>query len=459
MMYTSLDYILFTIAVVSGYYLLPRKIRPFFIVLSNIYFCYCLGIKHLTVLIISITMSYLCAVMIQKQQTKSLILTSTGVIVVTLFLTKFGTVFGFESILVPAGYSFYSLQMISFLNDIYKGKIQSFTLMEYVQYMTYFPILLQGPICRFEQMRNEFAKDSSFDFERVKAGVLLILFGFFKKMVIADRLNIFVSDAFEHYTDKNGGVLLCAAIFYAFQLYSDFSGCTDISRGVSECLDITLPLNFRNPYFSLSIKEFWNRWHLSLSSWLKDYVYIPLGGNRKGTLRKYLNLFITFLVSGLWHGTGFQYIVWGVLQASGQVIESWIENRFVQLKETEKLTIRLIRRIYVALFVLVSWLIFRASGIKAAWLILLKICTGFYKVGGMTSCGLDRKDLVLSLILIAGLLVTDMIREKNKDIRYRINRSTYLVQCIIFMIFVFGILIFGMYGSGYNAADFIYMQF
>ena len=286
-----------------------------------------------------------------------------------------------------------------------------------------------------------------------------MMFGIFKKLVIADRLAIYTSDVFTNYAEKNGGVILVAVVFYAFQLYADFSGCTDISRGVSECLGISLPVNFNNPYFSLSVKEFWNRWHLSLSSWLKDYVYIPLGGNRKGTVRKYVNLFITFLVSGLWHGTGIQYLIWGGLQAFAQVMEGFFEKTFMWYKRLDSLLVQVVRRCYVTIFTLGSWLVFRAHGVRAAVVMAVKIISGFFRFSGIVECGLDQKDLRLSLLLIVGVLVVDFIREKKKDVRSLLNASPYIVQCLIFMILIFGILVFGIYGSGYSASDFIYMQF
>ena len=377
----------------------------------------------------------------------------------SLFFVKFGSVFGMNSILVPIGYSFYTLQIISFLVDIYQDKILEFDLISFMQYMTFFPILLQGPICRYQKMHEEFEKEVSFDFEMIKSGAMLMLFGIFKKLVIADRLAMYTKDVFTNYTDKNGGVILIAVVFYAFQLYTAYSGCTDISRGVSECLGISLPVIFNNPYFSLSVKEFWNRWHLSLSSWLKDYVYIPLGGNRKGAAHKYVNLFITFLVSGLWHGTGLQYLIWGALQAFAQVIEGFFEKTFAWYKHLDSLLIQLIRRCYVVIFTLLSWLVFRAHGVRAAVMMAVKILTGFFRFGGIVECGLDQSDLMLSLLLIVGLLVVDFIREKKKDVRLALNASPYVVQCLIFMILIFGIFVFGIYGSGYSASDFIYMQF
>lgn len=458
-MYTSLKFIVFSVAILMGYYVLPYKFRSFFVLAANFYFCSLFGMKHLFVLIASTLLSFFCAKLLQKNKSKSVLIVGVSAIAVSLFLVKFGSAFGMNSILVPIGYSFYTLQMISFLVDIYHGKIIEFDLISFSQYMTFFPILLQGPICRYQKMQGEFKKEISFDFQMIKSGALLMAFGIFKKLVIADRLAIYTSDVFTNYTDKSGGVILVAVLFYAFQLYTDFSGCTDISRGVSYCLGISLPVNFNNPYFSLSIKEFWNRWHISLSSWLKDYVYIPLGGNRKGTVRKYINLFLTFLVSGLWHGTGLQYLIWGGMQAFGQVLEGYFEKWFKWYKKLDHLLVQIIRRSFVSVFTLGSWLMFRAHGVRAALLMAIKIVTGFFSFSGILECGLDRYDLVLSFVLIAGLLIVDLIREKKKDIRQRLNSSPYVVQCLIFMILIFGVLVFGIYGSGYDASDFIYMQF
>ena len=458
MMYTSLKFVMFSMAILMGYYVFPHKFRSFFMLAANFYFCSLFGVKHLFVLIASTLFSFLWAKLLQKTKSKALLTVGVTAVAGSLFLIKFGTVFGMSSILVPIGYSFYSLQMISFLMDIYQGKIFEFDLISFAQYMTFFPLLLQGPICRYQKMQEEFKKKTSFDFQMVKSGALLMMFGFFKKLVIADRLAIYTSDVFTNYTGKSGGVILLAVVFYAFQLYTDFSGCTDISRGVSECLGISLPVNFNNPYFSLSIKEFWNRWHISLSNWLKDYVYIPLGGNRKGTLRKYINLFLTFVVSGLWHGTGLQYLIWGGLQAFGQVLEGFFEKWFRWYKRLDNLLVHIVRRCYVTLFTLGSWLVFRAHGVRAALFMALKIMTGFFSFAGVLECGLDQKDLILSFVLIFGLLVVDLVREKKKDIRLKIN-SSYVVQCLVFMILIFGIFVFGIYGSGYSASDFIYMQF
>lgn len=439
--------------------MLPQKFRSFFVLGANFYFCSLFGMKHILMLIGSTLFSYIAAKILQKTKSKVALISAVCIIVGSLFLVKFGSVFGMNSIFVPIGYSFYTLQMISFLVDVERKKIVEFDLISFMQYMTFFPILLQGPICRYQKMKEEFAKDVPFEFDVVKSGAMLMMFGIFKKMVIADRLAIYTSDVFTNYADKSGGVILIGVVFYAFQLYADFSGCTDISRGVSGCLGIHVPVNFNNPYFSLSVKEFWNRWHISLSTWLRDYVYIPLGGNRKGTIRKYMNLFLTFFVSGLWHGTGLQYLIWGALQALGQVFEGFFEKWFAWYNRVDSLIVQLIRRCYMTVFTLGSWLVFRAHGVRAAVLMALKVLTGFFSFAGILECGLDQKDLMLSFVLIVGLLVVDFIREKKKDVRKTLNEAPYVVQCLIFMILIFGVFVFGIYGSGYSASDFIYMQF
>ncbi|MBR5291057.1 MAG: MBOAT family protein [Erysipelotrichaceae bacterium] len=458
-MYSSLTFFIFSMLGILGFYLLPVKIRSVYLIGLNAYFCCAFGWKHFLCLIALTLFSYAVASCLKKRNSKFLLFGGISVIAASLFLVKFGSVFGISSVFVPIGYSFYTLQAISFLTDIYQGKIAEFCLLEYLQYMTYFPILLQGPICRFQKMRQQFACDAKFNFEKIRAGVLLMLFGLIKKVVIADRLSIYVSDVFNQYTEKTGGVILIAVVFYAFQLYTDFSGCTDISRGVSECLGIYLPNNFNTPYFSLSIKEFWNNWHLSLSTWLRDYVYIPLGGNRKGTFRKMINLTLTFLVSGLWHGTGLQYLIWGGLQAAGQIVEDAVFRKFSWLKKTDSWLVRSVRWLYVWLFTLGSWLIFRAHGVRAAVSMLIKMLTGFMMTNGLFECGLDRQDFYLGVVLIVGLVIIDALIKKGILVRQKLVQLPYLVQCLLFMLVFACLLVFGIYGSGYNASDFIYMQF
>ncbi|MBE6107782.1 MAG: MBOAT family protein [Erysipelotrichaceae bacterium] len=459
MMYSTLTFFVFATLGILGFYTVPYRFRKIYLIGLNAYFCIGFGWKHYAWLMIVVLWSYIIGKIIEINHSKFWRDCGISLIVLSLFIVKFGSVFGIQSLFVPIGYSFYGLQIVSFLFDLQKGKIQSYTFSEYVCIMTFFPLLLQGPICRFEMLRKQINSPVRFDEIAIKSGMLLMLFGIFKKVVIADRLSIFVSDVFTNYQVKSGGVILIAVVFYAFQLYTDFSGCTDISRGVSECLGIHLPANFNNPYFSLSVKEFWNRWHISLSTWLKDYVYIPLGGNRKGTIRKYINLFLTFFVSGLWHGTGLQYLIWGGLQALGQVLEWFFNKWFTWYNRVDSLIVQLVRRCYMTVFTLGSWLVFRAHGVRAAVLMALKVLTGFFSFAGILECGLDQKDLMLSFALIVGLLVVDFIREKKKDVRQTLNAAPYVVQCLVFMILIFGIFVFGIYGSGYSASDFIYMQF
>lgn len=449
MMYSSLKFILFALIVVFLYYILPNKYKSTLLILANCYFCYTLGKYHFLFLVCSIFLSYGIACCIRKTKAKYFFIFGIIAIVFSLFVIKFGKGFGFTSIIIPIGYSYYALQMISFLSDIYHEKIKEFNFIDYFQYMSFFPILLQGPICRYNVMTQEFHKDKKYDFNQVVAGTYIIFFGLFKKLVIADRLAIFVNNVFNNYTEKTGGVVLIALIFYAIQLYTDFSGCTDISRGVSKTLDIDIPNNFNNPYFSLSIKEFWSRWHISLSGWLKEYIYIPLGGNRKGTKRKYFNLMVTFLVSGFWHGVGIQYLIWGFIQAVGQIVEGKLLIKLNQF----------FRGIYVIVFTLGSWLIFRAHGMKAAIVMGLNILMNGFNFDGIYLCGLDSKEIILALIAIVIIFIIDALKEKNKHLLKDIQRLPWLLQEVFLLVLIYSVIIFGVYGSGYSAAEFIYMQF
>ena len=232
----------------------------------------------------------------------------------------------FMQFILPLGISFYTLQVVGYCIDIYRGKYPAETnFAKYLLFVSFFPQIVQGPIARYDQLGTQFSQRSPFDYTQVKYGVQLMLWGFFKKMVIADRAALLVNQVFSNYRDYAGFPLVIAGIFYSIQIYTDFSGCVDIARGAAQIFGIKLSHNFDHPYFALSVQDFWRRWHISLSTWLRDYIYIPLGGNRRGRGRKYLNILATFLVSGLWHGVGWQYVVWGLLHGLYQVIGSLLQ--------------------------------------------------------------------------------------------------------------------------------------
>ena len=231
------------------------------------------------------------------------------------------------NIIAPIGLSFYTLQIYAYLYDVHKGKIDAeLNPLKYLLFISFFPHIVQGPIARFGDLRRELFKHHEYDEEGIAKGFQLIVWGFFMKYMIADRAGVFVDEVFEKNRMYLGVFVLIAGILYSIQLYTDFLSCVCISRGVAESFGIRISDNFARPYLSTSIKDFWRRWHISLSSWLRDYVYIPLGGNRKGKLRKNLNLMLTFLVSGFWHGNGYNFLFWGglhgVYQLGGGIAET-----------------------------------------------------------------------------------------------------------------------------------------
>ena len=226
------------------------------------------------------------------------------------------------SIILPVGISFYTFQTLSYTIDIYRKQLEpTKDALSFFAFVAFFPQLVAGPIERAAHLLPQFYKIHKFNYNQVKSGLLLMAFGLFKKMVIADRLAILVNQVYNNPTEYEGVQIIIATIFFAFQIYCDFSGYSDIAIGLARTMGFDLMKNFDSPYLSKSITEFWRRWHISLSTWFRDYVYIPLGGSRNGKYKMYFNLFAVFLVSGLWHGAAMTFIIWGAIHGFIIVIE------------------------------------------------------------------------------------------------------------------------------------------
>jgi len=341
MSYLSIKFAAFVMLMMVGFYLFPKKSRWILLLCGSVFFYACFDLKYLPFLLFTALITYLGALTVCKTGKKKLVLTVCIAVNAVLWLAikefpwAFTTlnrglsVLGISaqlpiySVIVPVGISYFILQAVSYLVDVSRGKTApEKNFFKYLLFLSWFPAIVQGPISRYDRLMPQLLNRKPYSFENMRDNLVLILFGLVKKMVIADRLGIFVNTVFDRYEDLYGVILYLGAVGYAIQLYTDFSGCVDICRGVSGLFGIELAHNFNRPYLSRSIKEFWGKWHMSLSSWLKDYVYIPLGGNRKGTARKYLNLLITFLISGLWHGAGFNFFLWGGMHAVFQILGS-----------------------------------------------------------------------------------------------------------------------------------------
>ncbi len=479
----SLSFMAFTAVCFLGYFILPLKVRPYWLLLTSLYFYSCFGWKGFILLGASVVTTFAAAHIVtalQKSGAKKLVLALTVILNVGLLtavkylnytLSLLGRVIEIPvkelSLIVPLGIAFYTMQAVSYLVDVYRGKYPpERNFFKYLCYMTYFPIIMQGPISRYDQLADQLFTPHRFSFDRMRSGLSLVLWGLFKKMVIADRAALLVNEVFGNYAEYAGLEIIIAALMYTVQIYTDFSGCVDISRGISEVMGIKLIENFKHPYFAVSIKDFWRRWHIALSSWFKDYIYIPLGGSRKGTFRKYLNLTIVFFVSGLWHGVGIHYIAWGLLQAFYQIVgelTSGIRNKFYDLcrVDRESFSFKFGQQLTTFVLVNISWIFFRADGLTAAFKMLRSCFTynpWILTDGSFLEMGLDGKDWNVLIVSIAVLLVVSLMQERF-SVREKLEKQNFIFRYAIYLAAVIAILVFGMYGPGYSASQFIYMQF
>ena len=375
---------------------------------------------------------------------------------------------GLKTLIVPLGLSFYSLQIYSYLFDVYEGKISpQRNFFKYFLFISYFPHIMQGPIPRYKDLKDQLFRGHSFDADRAVRGLQLVLWGFFLKYMIAEKAAVFVNAVFGRYEMYQGVFALIAGILYSIQLYADFLACVCMCRGLSEALGIELAENFKQPYLSRSIQEFWRKWHMSLSSWLRDYVYIPLGGSRKGKMRKYVNLILTFLVSGAWHGNGYRFVLWGLLHAVYQILGDVLRpvnkriKRLSGIRPDSTLEIYIDRGVTFFL-VMLGWIIFRANSIKASLTMIRSIFTvhNWWVLfdDSLLSLGLDWRNFVILLLSIHIMFKVEAAQQRTV-IRDRIMRQPLIFRWILYLAAIAVIIIFGTYGFGYNASDFIYKGF
>ncbi|MDC7996795.1 MBOAT family O-acyltransferase [Gilvibacter sediminis] len=359
-------------------------------------------------------------------------------------------------IILPVGISFYTFQTLSYTIDIYYGKIKpTKNMLAFFSFVAFFPQLVAGPIERAKHLLPQFFVTHKFNYRFARTGLLLMAFGLFKKMVIADRLGILVNQVYNDPESYGGGALIVATIAFAFQIYCDFSGYSDIAIGAARILGFDLMKNFDAPYFSKSITEFWRRWHISLSSWFRDYVYIPLGGSRKKELRVYTNLFIVFLVSGLWHGAAITFVIWGAIHGLFIVAEKAMNNH--GLKVSRKGILGTL--VFIPLtFIIASfaWIFFRANSTADA-LYVAKGIFDWSKPTNYFELGLDQPEFLAGLVAILLLLIFDATHRRFGAVKL-LDKIPFFFRPVLYMVIVFTILIFGIYGEE-GVSEFIYFQF
>lgn len=333
MSFNSVAFAIFLTLVFFIYWALPRKKQWIILLLASYYFYMSWNIKYVVLIMLTTVISYLCGRLLEGAKTayqKRLILVCAcavcmGVLFIfkyfNLFVSTFCSTLQLFSIqlhpvslklLLPVGISFYTFQTLSYVIDVYRGDVSAEkNIGIYAAFISFFPQLVAGPIERTGNLLPQIRQEHYFCYEEAVYGLRQMLWGFYKKIVIADTLAFYVDKVYADLFSYEGATLVLVVFFFSFQIYCDFSGYSDIAIGTARLFGIKLMTNFKNPYFSISLNEFWRNWHISLSTWFRDYVYIPLGGNRKGKVRKYINLWITFLLSGLWHGADGTFVLWG----------------------------------------------------------------------------------------------------------------------------------------------------
>lgn len=489
MLFNSIDFLIFFPIVVLIYYLFPKKFRYLWLLFSSYYFYMCWNVKYVALLITSTLVTYVCGILVEKAEKKS---TAKACIAVSLII-NLGILFVFKyfdfsvtilaqifeklhltvkmpvlNLLLPVGISFYIFQAIGYIIDVYRGEISAErNPFRYALFVSFFPQLVAGPIERSKNLLPQLEKQEKFNFEKARDGFLLMLWGFFLKIVIADRIALVVDIVYGDVETYSGIYIALATILFAFQIYCDFYGYSTIAVGAAKILGIELMENFKAPYLSVSVSDFWRNWHISLTSFFKDYVYIPLGGNKKGKIRKYVNKIIVFLLSGLWHGASLSFVIWGGLNGLFQVLGEIllpIRKRLAKILhyDSEKAGGKLLGGIVTFLLVDFSWLFFRAGNLKYSINVLqhmFPLDNPWILFDGSLYNIMDRKNLLLLFFCLLILFISDICKLKNISIRQIVQKQDYWFRCLFIVFAVLAILVFGMYGPEYDAKNFIYFQF
>ncbi len=498
MLFNSYNFLIFFPIVTLIYFLIPHKFRYLWLLASSYYFYMCWNAKYALILLASTVITYVSGRLIDRannkitdekkrtRQKKIYVALSVVINLGILFVFKYFD-FAIENInrvlsalniqilnpsfdiVLPVGISFYIFQALGYTIDVYRGNVAvEKNFLKYALFVSFFPQLLAGPIGRAKSILTQINERHDFDSQRVKDGLLLMIWGGFQKIVIADRVVVVVDTIFNNFPEYGGMYIVVGAILFAFQIYCDFSGYSMIAIGAAKVMGFELMENFNCPYFSMSVAEFWRRWHISLSSWFRDYLYIPLGGNRKGKLRKYINIMIVFLVSGLWHGAQWSYVIWGGLNGAFQIIgdrlkgvRDWLVKKLHVNRETAS------HKIYkiITTFILIdfTWIFFRASSATAALKMVKSIFTTYNPWilfdGSLFELGLGRKEFQFMILSIIILLIADFIKWKGHSVREWVYKQERWFRWAFYIVAILVVLVFGVWGPAFDESSFIYFQF
>ena len=481
MLFSTAAFAVFMAVVFFAYWLMPHKYRWIVILAANAWFYISYDIKYLAVILVTMLASYVCAILIEKQdeKKKKKTIMAAGVVVtlslllvfkylnfalytVAKILSRFSIPMQATTLklIMPVGISFYTFMAVGYIADVYKGKTKAERHFgKYAIFVSFFPNISSGPIERAAHFIPQIDKEKSFDYDSVVYGARLLLLGLIKKIVIADLMTKYVDEVFNKVPEHYGICFAWATLLYTFQIYCDFSGYSDMAVGVARMLGFDLIQNFRQPYLAGSIKEFWGRWHISLSTWFRDYVYIPLGGNRCSKTRRDLNLLITFLCSGLWHGASWTFVLWGGIHGVCQIIENRIKEGIGLTREKEKALgrpVKLLLTLITFCIVSYAWMFFRANSISEALYIVRSMFTDWSLKGAKAQMTMSGKSVVKTCLAIVLLIIYDCFNEK-KDLLKELDRLPSVVRFAVYVLAA--IVVIALKVNNNYAQEFIYFKF
>ena len=494
MIFNSIDFLIFFPVVTLIYAVIPKRARCIWLLITSYYFYMCWNAKYALLIAFSTVVTYAAGLLIGRLKdsgAKKWVM--AGGFVINLGILFFFKYFDFLlvnlnrllthfsvqgirnpfDILLPVGISFYTFQALGYLVDVYRGECEAEkNLLRYALFVSFFPQLVAGPIERsknlFGQIR-EMERNTLLSMEAMVQGFILMLWGLFMKMVIADRVAIFVDKVFEQTFAIGTVEAVFGAVGFAIQIYCDFGGYSAIAIGAAKVMGFDLMENFNTPYFAVSIQDFWRRWHISLSTWFRDYVYIPLGGSRRGRLRKYANLMITFLLSGLWHGAAFTYILWGFIHGLYHVIGDILKpvrKKGIELLKirTDVFSFRFGQAAITFTLTTFAWIFFRAESLKRAFLYVKNLFTRWnpwvFFDESLFTFGLDRREAGILFAALIALIIVDLVRYwKGINLGEALCRQNLVFRWAVMISLVVVVTVYGVYGIDFDSAKFIYFTF
>lgn len=486
MSFNSLSFLVIFPLIFAIYYLIKKQYRYIYLCIVSVVSYFLISPKYFLLLMVTTITVFLSALIIQngnsKNNRKKLKTCFFLCLIANLMILAFCKYSGFVigninlgikhfigdyqislpfNLIVPLGISFYTFQMLGYLIDVYRGKTEAeYNFLKFLLFASFFPTITSGPIERSNGLLRQIHEGIDFDYDKIRAGFLTILWGYYEKLIVADMIHPIVVQSFEAYEEYGAFNLFIATILYSIELYADFSGYSHIAIGVANMLGFDIVRNFKQPYFATSVKDFWRRWHISLSTWLRDYLYIPLGGNRVSRIKLYRNIFITFLISGIWHGAGWCFIIWGLLHGLYQIAEnatSEFKNKFRKLFRINEncFSYRLLQISFTFILVSFAWFFFRAENLHSA---ISMLRWGILNIKTY-SLYLDKETVNSILVALIPLLTVDIIKEFGIIPQYQIIKQNYIFRWLIYILGAAIILILMIRNFGVSANNFIYAQF